>query len=158
MAKPDLVYTTYIKTTPEKLWQAITTPEFTRQYWAGNANISSWAKGAGWAHVGDDGTTYHVGIVEEVIPFKRLVLTWGNPSETEDISRVTFELIPMNDTVQLNIIHGGFSDSSVMAGRVSKGWPMVIACMKSYLEIGKPLDIWQYSTCKSPEDDEVVCI
>lgn len=149
MAKPDLVYTTYIRTTPEKLWTALTTPEFTRQYWGGSANISSWEKGAKWEHSGTDGTVHHVGIVEDVIPFRRLVLSWHNPSETQDISRVTFEIIPMKDAVQLNVVHGDFIAGSIMADRVSKGWPMVIANMKTYLETGTTLDIWQSGGCAS---------
>ncbi|MDP2205114.1 MAG: SRPBCC family protein [Alphaproteobacteria bacterium] len=148
MAKPDLVYVTYIRTTPEKLWAALTTPEFTRQYWGGSANVSSWEKGASWQHTGEDGTVHHVGVVEEVIPLQRLVLSWHNPSETEDISRVTFELVQMDEVVQLNVIHGDFIENSVMADGVSKGWPIVIASMKSYLETGTPLlTIWQHSAC-----------
>ncbi|MBU0799395.1 MAG: SRPBCC family protein [Alphaproteobacteria bacterium] len=142
MAKPDLVYTTYIRTTSEKLWQALTHPEFTRQYWGDSANVSDWKKGSKWDHTSPEGVVHHTGIIEEIVPFQRLVLTWHNPGETEDVSRVTFELIPLNDTVQLNIIHGDFTDSSVMADRVCKGWPIVIASLKSYLETGAPLDIW----------------
>lgn len=142
MAKPDLVYTTYIKTTPEKLWAALTTPEFTRQYWGGSANVSSWEKGARWEHIGENGTVHHIGIVEEMIPLQRLVLSWGDPSGSKDVSRVTFTLEKINETVRLDVVHGDFIDSSATADRVSKGWPVVIASLKSYLETGKPLDIW----------------
>jgi uncharacterized protein YndB with AHSA1/START domain len=154
MSKPDLVYTTYIRTTPEKLWAALITPEFTRQYWGGSANISSWEKGAKWQHTGESGTVHHDGIVEEVTPFQRLVLSWHTPSEPKDISRVTFELIPLKDTVQLNVIHGDFIDASVVADRVSKGWPIVIASLKSYLETGTPLDLWANRSCASAQDKE----
>ena len=50
MSNTEHVYTTYIKTTPEKLWTAITNPEFTRQYWGGHVNVSDWKKGSGWEH------------------------------------------------------------------------------------------------------------
>lgn len=154
MAKPDLVYTTYIRTTPEKLWAALTTPEFTRQYWGGTANISSWDKGAAWSHTGEDGTVHHLGIVEDVVPLHRLVLSWRNPVEDGDLSRVTFELVQIKDVVQLNIIHGDFTDASVIAGRVAKGWPVVIASLKSYLETGTSLDIWQECACVPAGDTQ----
>ena len=54
MTKPDLIYTTYIRTTPEKLWNAITNPEFARQYWGGNENVSDWKPGSKWSHVTGD--------------------------------------------------------------------------------------------------------
>ncbi len=143
MTKPDQVYTTFIRTSPEKLWEAITNPEFTRQYWAGNANISDWKKGSKWEHSGETGTVHVFGTVEEVIPLKRLVLSWVNPSDLNDVSRVTFEMIPLNDTVQLNVVHGDFQVGSSMPDSVSKGWPKVLSGMKSYLESGIGLNIWR---------------
>ena len=148
MAKPDLIYTTYIKTTPEKLWAALTTPEFTRQYWGGSANISSWEKGAKWEHASEDGKVHHIGIVEEVIPSQRLVLSWDSPSDATDKSRVTFEIVPVGDSVQFNVVHGDFTPDSITADRVSKGWPMVIANLKTYLETGKTMNIWGQSACR----------
>jgi uncharacterized protein YndB with AHSA1/START domain len=92
MTKPDLIYTTYIKTTPEKLWAAITNPEFTRQYWGGHANISDWKKGSAWQHEDmSDGKGVRVaGEVVECVPPKRLALTLARPGDTADVSRVTF--------------------------------------------------------------------
>ena len=83
MSKPELVYTTYIRTTPEKLWNAITNPEFARQYWGGNENVSDWKPGSKWAHVtGDEERTVRVvGQVVESVPPKRLVLTWADPAD-----------------------------------------------------------------------------
>ena len=145
MEKPNLVYLTYIRTTPEKLWAAITKPEFTRQYWgAGHTNVSDWKKGSKWEHISGDETpeVYVVGEVLESIPPKRLVLTWADPAEPEDVSRVTFEIEPIEDMVRLNVVHGDFKPGSVMANKVSQGWPLVLASMKTYLETGKGLDIW----------------
>jgi uncharacterized protein YndB with AHSA1/START domain len=143
MNKPDLVYTTYIKTTPEKLWAALTNPEFTRQYWGNNVNRSDWRPGSRWNHVdGADSSDIMVtGEVLESIPPKRLVLTWASPADLADVSRVTFEIEPVADLVRLNVVHGYFTPGSVMAGRVVQGWPLVLASLKSLLETGAAIDI-----------------
>lgn len=140
----DFIYTTYIKTTPEKLWTAITNPEFARQYWGGNANFSDWKKGSKWQHedTNNNNAVRVTGEVLESTPPKRLVLTWFDPANTADSSRVTFEIEPVADMVCLNIIHGDFKAGSVMAGKVSMGWPLVLSSMKSFLETGKAIDIW----------------
>jgi uncharacterized protein YndB with AHSA1/START domain len=136
----DFIYTTYIKTTPEKVWAAITNPEFTRQYW-GHDNVSDWKKGSKWQHAGSDGEVKVVGQVLESIPPKRLVLTWADPANPTDDSRVTFEIDTIEDMVCLNVIHANFKAGSVMAGRVAQGWPRVLSSMKSFLETGKALNI-----------------
>ncbi len=137
------IYVFYIRTTPERLWEALTNPEFTRQYWGGNANISDWKKGAKWQHVDRDenNNVYVVGEVLESLPPKRLVLTWADPDDTADSSRVTFEIEPIEDMVRLNVTHGDFKTGSVMAGKVSGGWPRVLSSLKSFLETGKALNI-----------------
>jgi uncharacterized protein YndB with AHSA1/START domain len=144
MDKPQFVYVNYIRTTPEKLWAAITNPEFARQYWGGHENVSNWKKGSKWQHVADDEkhTVRVTGEVLESIPPKRLVLTWADPAAPEDASRVTFEIEPMEGMVRLNVVHGDFKPGSPMANKVSQGWPLVLASMKSYLETGTGFDIW----------------
>ena len=143
MEKHELVYVTFIRTTPEKLWAAITTPEFSRQYWGGNANVSDWKSGSQWQHVGagEEHAVYVAGEVVESTPPKRLVLTWADPDEPEDISRVTFEIEPIDDIVRLTVVHNDFKPGSTMIGDVSRGWPCVLSSMKSYLETGKGLDV-----------------
>jgi uncharacterized protein YndB with AHSA1/START domain len=146
MTNPEFVYTIYIKTTPEKLWNAITNPEFTRQYWGGE-NISDWKKGAKWQHVGSDAqrTVKLVGEVLESVPPKLLVLTWPEPSDAADRSRhsrVTFEIEPIEDMVRLNVIHSNLQAGSEMARRIAAGWPRVLSSMKSFLETGEALNTW----------------
>lgn len=141
MDKPELVYTTYIRSTPEKLWDAISKPEFTRQYWGGNANVSDWKPGSKWLHVSKENATWVTGDVVECIPAKRLVLTWADPDDAKDVSRVTFEIEPMDDMVCLTVTHDDFRAGSEMAGKVSQGWPRVLSSLKSFLETGAGLKI-----------------
>lgn len=143
MNKPELVYTTYIRTTAEKLWEAITNPEFTRQYWAGHDNVSDWKQGSKWEHVGTEGErTVHVtGKVLESVPPKRLVVSWAEPSNEADVSRVTFEIEPYDDMVRLNVVHGDFKPGSDMVSKVSGGWPRVLSSLKSFLETGHGLNL-----------------
>jgi uncharacterized protein YndB with AHSA1/START domain len=137
----DFIYTTYIKTTAEKVWAAITNPEFTHQYWE-HDNVSDWKIGSTWQHVGSEGQVKIIGQVLESVPPKRLVLSWASPTNPTDESRVVFEIITIEDMVRLNVMHGDFKADSTMAGHVAKGWPLVLSSMKSFLETGKALNFW----------------
>ncbi len=137
----DYIYTTYIKTTAEKVWAAITNPEFTRQYW-GHDNVSDWKVGSTWQHVTSEGQARIVGQVLESVPPNRLVLSWANPANPTDESRVTFEIDTIEDMVRMNVMHGNFKAGSSMAEAVAKGWPRVLSSMKTFLETGKALDTW----------------
>lgn len=139
MKKPTLVYTLYIRSTPKKTWAAITEPKFTRQYWGGMANVSEWTKGAKWEHQAADKDVWIQGEVVESEPPKRLVLTWVDPEDLKEKSRVTFEIEPENDMVCLKVTHDQFKAGSKMAGKVDRGWPLVLSSLKTFLETGKGL-------------------
>lgn len=141
MKKPKLIYTTYIRSTPKKAWNAISQPAFTRQYWGGMANVSDWQKGSKWEHRTEGNEVWIQGKVVECLPAKRLVLTWAEPENPKDVSRVTFEIEPTGDMVCLTVTHDKFKAGSKMAGKVSRGWPRVLSSLKSFLETGKGLDV-----------------
>src|SRR5689334_15116409 len=107
MAESRFVYVTYIRTTPEKLWEALTAPEFTRQYWAETWQESEWKPGASWRAMIPDGRVADSGEVLEIDPPKRLVLSWHNQFvpelHAEGPSKLTYELEPMGDSVKLTL-------------------------------------------------------
>jgi len=149
---PEFIYTTYIKTTPEKLWQALTNPEFTRRYWNGD-NVSDWKAGSNWQHLdSDDHEVLVTGKVLESEAPRRLVLTWAHASTLDDECQVTFEIEAMGDMVQLTVIHDHFKAGSPMQGLVSKGWPRVLSSLKTMLETGTPLNTWVgHTSCARAE-------
>ena len=144
MKNPKQVYTLFIRSTPKKTWDAISNPKFTRQYWGGMANVSesNWKEGSTWEHHNPDGEVWITGKVVECVPAKRLVLTWADPDDLKDVSRVTFEIEPLKDHVRLTVTHDKFKPTSTMAGKVAGGWPKVLSSLKSFLETGKGLDVF----------------
>jgi uncharacterized protein YndB with AHSA1/START domain len=143
MANTEFVYTTYIKTTPEKAWQAITNPEFTRQYWGVEIH-SDWKPGSKWNSVMLDGERNRIsGEIVEATPPQRLVYTWVSAdAPSAPASRVTFEIAKIEEMVKLHIVHDKLELGSDMATRVSAGWPRVLASLKSFLETGEALNTW----------------
>ena len=140
MPKSTFVYVTYIRTTPAKLWSALTEDqEFMRQYWFGTHCDSEWTAGSSWAHVSGD-QILDAGQIVESDPPRRLVIRWRNQNKpelkAEGDSLCTMELEPMAGAVKLTITHAIERDSSGLIGAVSGGWPKVIANLKSLLETG----------------------
>lgn len=136
---------TYIRTTPEKLWEALISPDFTRKYWIGGWQDCEWTVGASWKLMFPDGRVADAGEVLEVDPPKRLALKWRNEFRpelhAEGFSRATFELEPTGEAVKLRVIHEIDKKGSKLIEAVSNGWPVVLSGLKSLLETDKALDL-----------------
>ena len=153
---PSFVYTTYIRTTPERLWQGLTDLAFTQRYWQTELH-TDWAKGSPviWNNHGvliSDPES----VVLESDPYRRLSYTWHTmtPELAEKFgwdqefqaklagerrSKVTFDIEPATQGVKLTVIHDGFEPGSTVLEMVSVGWPDVISSLKTLLETGEPL-------------------
>lgn len=144
MASSRFIYVTYIRTTPEKLWRALTEPEFTRQYWAGTWQESDWKKGASWRLMIPDGRVGDAGEILEIDPPRRLVVSWRNEFKpelkAEGYSQATFELEQQGDMVKLTLIHEMDKPDSKLIEATSSGWPLILASLKSLLETGESLE------------------
>jgi uncharacterized protein YndB with AHSA1/START domain/DNA-binding transcriptional ArsR family regulator len=138
---PSYVYVTYIESTPERVWEALTDPDLTAQYW-GHSNVSDWQPGSPWEHRRTDGSgiTDVTGTVLKSEPPCRLTMTFDAPGETplEGPSKVTFDIEPYHEIVRLTVTHENLADGDALEA-VSAGWPAVCANLKSLLETGHVL-------------------
>ena len=151
MSKPAFVYTTYIETSAEQLWQALTDGDFTERYWFGHRVASDWEIGSPYKFTkpGADAQCAASGqasskIAGKVLAFdppKRLAYSWDSLQRGERPSRVTFDLEPRGKVIKLTVTHDGFDEGSKMFTDISGGWPMVLASLKSLLETGHVLTI-----------------
>ena len=144
MSKPEFVYVTYIETTPEKLWQALTSSEFSKAYWFGTELRSDWRVGSPFALV-TDGTTTDIGEILEADPPRRLAYTFQHVLKdelrNEQPSKVVFAIEPHGNLVKLTLTHEGFSGADKLLNAVSSGWPAILSGLKSLLETGTALAI-----------------
>ena len=140
-SRSQFVYVTYIRTTPAKLWQALTEKEFIRQYWFGTTIESDWKKGAAWKMSWPDGSIVDSGAILEIDPPRRMVIRWLNEwkpeLKAEGPGRCTIELEPVESAVKLTITHESDVPESKLIKAVSGGWPLILANLKSLLEVGK---------------------
>lgn len=155
MANDRFVYVTYIRTTPEKLWDALREPEFTRAYWFGNWQESGWKKGASWKLMAPDGSMNASGEIDEIEKPKRLIISWRGEKtpeqKAEGYSRCTYDIEPAgNGTVKLCVMHEIDRPNSIVIRAVSGGWPMVLSNLKSFLEVGDKLPVsdWMRSCAR----------
>jgi uncharacterized protein YndB with AHSA1/START domain len=144
MRKPEFIYVTYIETTAEKLWEALTSSEFSKRYWFNTELKTDWKIGSPFALV-MDGTTTDVG---EVLAFdrpRRLSYTFhhvlSEEARNERPTKVVFKLEPYGKLVKLTLTHEDFEDGSKLLNGISKGWPAILASLKTLLETGTALSI-----------------
>jgi uncharacterized protein YndB with AHSA1/START domain len=151
MRKPEFIYVSYIETTPEKLWEALTSSEFTERYWFGVHLRSDWKVGSTFEMVRSNGTVSDAGKVVEYDPPRRLAYTFVNLSDEykgELPALATFLIEPHGKLVKLTLTHEGFAEGSKFLAGISTGWPAILSGLKSLLETGKSLDV-PYAAMKS---------
>src|SRR5581483_6949331 len=135
------VYVTYIKTTPEKLWQALTTPRILERYWVGMVTEADWKKGSPWTMRFPDGRVADTGEIAEFDPPKRLAIKWRNEwkpeMKAEGFSLCAFDLEPLEGAVKLTVTHAMEVGNSKFIDSVSGAWPICLSNLKSLLETGE---------------------
>jgi uncharacterized protein YndB with AHSA1/START domain len=151
---PEFVYVTYIRSTMDKVFAALTQPEFTRAYWCQITQESTWQPGSPWIVKAPDGRIADTGEVLEYNPPSRFAVSWRHEikpeAKTSGFSHCAFDLEPAGDAVKLTIIHSiGTMDPADAAtakffASIGGGWPAVLASLKSYLETGEPLEATKY--------------
>jgi uncharacterized protein YndB with AHSA1/START domain len=140
MNKSTFTYVTYIRTTPKKLWLALTTPKTIEKYWFGIRFDGNWKTGTNWRYFyGDE--IMDSGKILKAIPQKFISRSWKNEwrpdLKSEGISHSTYELKKMGSCVQLTVTHTMNRPNSKFIKEVSAGWPMCMSNLKSLLETGK---------------------
>jgi len=140
MSGSKFVYVTYIRITPEKLWQALTTPEIIKQYRFGMSVESEWKVGSPWRMYAD-GSLMDSGEILESVSQTRLVMSWRSEwkpeFKAEGHSRCVYEIEPMGTSVKLTLTHSMERSDSQFIGAVAEGWPLVLSNLKSLLETGE---------------------
>jgi len=153
MARSTFVYVTYIRTTPQKLWSALTTDaEFMKQYWFGTHCQSEWTPGSPWKMIHPDGRVTDLGEIVEAAPPRRLVIRWQNQFrpelKAEGESLCTIELEPVEAAVKLSITHTIDREPSKFIEAVSGGWPKILSNLKSLMESGSAVLVDPYPAGK----------
>jgi uncharacterized protein YndB with AHSA1/START domain len=137
------VYVSYIRTTPEKLWSALTDQQFIREYWFDMIIECAWQTGSPWKMTFPDGRLADTGKIIDIDPPRRMVIHWQHEwkpeLKAEGPSRCTIELEPTGEAVKLTITHEIDRPEAQLIGAVSGGWPQIISNLKSLLETGRVL-------------------
>jgi uncharacterized protein YndB with AHSA1/START domain len=136
------VYVSYIRTSADKLWAMLTTPDFIKEFWFGTTAESDFRTGSPWKLIGADGRVTDTGEILEAIPPRRLIIKWRNEFrpdlKAEGYSRCTMEIEPADGAVKLTITHAMEAPGSKFIEAVSGGWPKIISNLKSLLETDQP--------------------
>jgi uncharacterized protein YndB with AHSA1/START domain len=141
-SKPNFVYVTYIASTPEKVWHALTDPSVTEKYWFGYRVAANGKAGEYMTAQDPAGKEVHHDLILESDPPRRLSYAWlslYDEFKHERPSRVTIEITPLKEQVRLTIVHDDFDEGSLMLEKISSGWPAVLSSLKTYLETGRSL-------------------
>jgi len=137
------VYVTYIRTAPDRLWSALTTSDFMRQYWLGARAEAEWKVGGSWKLVLPDGRVTDTGEIVAFEPPRRLSIRWRNEFmpelKAEGWSLCTMELEPTGEAVKLTVTHSMEREGAKFINAVSGGWPQILSNLKSLLETGSVL-------------------
>ncbi len=144
MAESRFVYVTYIRATPQAIWDELIDPERNKLFWSGYHQQTSWKVGDDYEIVGPDGRAWDTGKVLANEPPKRLSVTWLHQHDeamrAEGESTCTFELAPVSaEVTQLTVTHAIEVANSKLIGAVSNGWPSILASLKSLIETGRAL-------------------
>ena len=147
MTMKPFIYTTYIITSPEKLWTALTNGEFTNQYFFGRVVQSDWQEGSKVEYVTSEGDLDVSGEVLIAEPFKKLSVSWIHVNDHRKVPAiVTFRLKKMNEAVKLTLVHENLQENDLVeeensfAG-LNNGWPAILSNLKSLLETGKVMSV-----------------
>jgi uncharacterized protein YndB with AHSA1/START domain len=141
--KPKFVYVTYIRATPEKVWDALTRPELREKFWFGYRVTADGKPGTRMTAIDPAGRQVHDDPIIESDPPRKLVYGWKSLYKDlpdERASRVTFLLEPLKDQTRLTVTHDDFDEGSRMFEMISKGWPAVLSSLKTFLESGSGLE------------------
>jgi uncharacterized protein YndB with AHSA1/START domain/DNA-binding transcriptional ArsR family regulator len=144
MSAPKHVFEVYIRTTRERLWQAITDPAMTAAYYYNSRIDSDFRPGSPVVYRQADGRLDIEGQVIEADPPRKLVHTFAvrwDPELNDPPSRVTWEITPMGETCRLSLTHDHFESETRTYTEVASGWPLILSSLKSYLETGEALRI-----------------
>lgn len=141
----DFVYVTYIATTPEKLWQALTDPAFTQQYWGGRRVLSDWQEGSTVEFRKQDGSLdYSRGKVLTSRPPFELTMAWitRTPGGDAPATKLTYSIQQAGpENVKFTLTHEPLDEGSQVIDAVRQGWPAILSSLKTLLETGQTLDI-----------------
>jgi uncharacterized protein YndB with AHSA1/START domain len=143
MSKPKFVYVTFIRATPEKVWEAITRADLTEKYWFGYRVSAEGKPGDRLTAMSPAGQKAHDDPILESDPPRRLVYGWKplyKDVPNERASRVTFELKSIKGQTRLTVTHDDFDEGSRIFEMISSGWPAVMSSLKSFLETGQGLE------------------
>lgn len=136
-------YVIYIRTSPEKLWEALTVPEFTRTYWYGSRHDTTWEPGSSWKLVIPDGRIVDAGTVSEAERPRRLGLRWRHELvpdlRAEGYSQCTLVIDQAGEMTKLTVTHEIDQAGSKFIAAVTEGWPLILSSLKSLLETGEAL-------------------